>query len=168
MGLFLYIWEIFKSKTMKKLVFLIALCSVFHSYGQTTIYNSTSKMDSLDNIYQALATDTFPGLTQKCYPEYSKLVKGLGTHLSANDFYWENDCKIYTKFHSNTEGEIDLFMYRLLGFSLSEEKEERFNQLLTSYFSENIFDLEKSASVPFSMGGCNSFRAPKKETETKN
>ncbi len=153
---------------MKKLVFLIAVCSVFHSYGQTIIYNSTSKMDSLDNIYQALVTDTFPGLTQKVVPEYSKLLKGLGKHLSNNNFYWDNDCKIYTKFHSNTEGKIDVFMYRFLGFSLSEEKEQEFNHLLKSYFSENEFDLEKPTSVPFSMGGCNSFRAPKKESETKN
>jgi hypothetical protein len=148
---------------MKRLLIFLFCFSLFSSYGQTVIYNSTSKMDSLDNIYQALVTDTFPGLTQKCHPEYSKLLKGLGKHLSANDFYWENDCKIYTKFHSNTDGEIDLFMFRFLGFSLSEEKEEKFNQLLTSYFTDNIFELAESASVPFSMGGCNSFKATKKE-----
>ena len=164
-GVFLYIWEIIKLKTMKKIVFLITLCSVFHSYGQTIIYNSTSKMDSLDAIYTPLVTDTFPGLNQQAVPEYSKLLKGLGKHLSSNDFYWENDCKIYTKFHSNTNGEIDLFIYRFLGFSLSEEKENEFNRLLKSYFVENKFDVEKSVAVSFSMGGCNSFKATKKETK---
>lgn len=150
---------------MRISLLLIVLCSAFLSYGQTTIYNDISKMDSLDVIYTPLTTDTFPGLNQKCYSEYAKLLKGLGKHLTSNDFYWENDCKIYTKFLSNNEGEIIVFMYHFLGFSLPEEKEEKFNQLITYYFAENKFNLEEAASVPFSMGGCNTFTATKPETK---
>ena len=125
-------------------------------------------MDSLDNLYQILITDTFPGLTQKVIPEYSKLLKGLGKHLSAHEFYWEKDCQIYIRFYSNTKGNVDIFMYQFIRFSIAPEAEEKFKYLVQTYFLENKFNLEQTASTSFSLGGCNSFRAPKEESETKN
>jgi hypothetical protein len=148
---------------MKKLLTFLFCFSLFSSYGQTVIYNSTSKMDSLDNIYQALVTDTFPGLTQKVVPEYSKLLKGLRKHLSTNDFYWESDYEIYARFFANAEGNVEIFLCRFLGSSISDAKEKEFNGLLKSYFSENKFDLDGTVSMPFSVGGCTSFKATKKE-----
>ena len=147
---------------MKKLIAFILCFVAFTTFGQTLILSNGDSSDSLDIVYTPHIADAFPGISQKAYPEYAKILKGLGKHLSANEFYWENDCKIYTKFHFNTNGEVVIFRYNLLGFSLSEKKETEFNRLLKSYFAENKFDLEKPSTIPFSMGGCNSFLATKK------
>jgi hypothetical protein len=147
---------------MKKLLTLLLCFVAFTTFGQTLIFNNDDSSNSLDIVYTTHIADTFTGLTQKAYPEYAKILKGLGKHLSNNEFYWENDCKIYNKFHFNTNGEVVIFRYNLLGFSLSEEKEQEFNRLLKSYFAGNKFDLEKPSAIPFSMGGCNSFLATKK------
>jgi len=142
----------FSSNITKKLFFFIVCLSTIHSYGQITIYNNLNKLDSLTLTYQVLTTDNFPGTDQEYYPEYSKILKGIGKHLSENDFYWEEERKIYCHFYFSTKGEADVFIYKLLRFYLSPEKEARFNILLSSYFAKHNIILEKESSTAFSMG----------------
>ena len=152
---------------MKKIVFLITLCSVFHSYGQVKIINNPNpeKMDSLDNLYQTLITDTFPGINQRVVPEYSRVLEKLEEHLTANDFYWDNNYKIYARFYADRKGNIETFLYQFSEESISDSREKELNRLLKSYFLENKFDLEKAVAIPFSVEGCTSFKATKAETK---
>lgn len=152
---------------MKKLFIFLFCFSLFSAYGQVKIIDNPNpeKMDSLDNLYQTLITDTFPGLTQKVVPEYSRVLQELRDYLTTNDFYWDKNYKIYARFYADTKGDIETFLYQFSEDSISDSKEKELNRLLKKYFAENKFDLEGEVSLAFSVGGCTSFRETKPETK---
>ena len=111
-------------------------------------------MTELDSLYPNAVNvnpDTyavFRGKEEEFGQAYREFIIALAKYLNENDFIWGEPKRCFNKIYFNENGEVDYFLFNFKPGTLSEEKQERFAELLESFKKE--YKIQIKTERPFS------------------
>ncbi len=139
---------------MKRLIFLLLLFSGSVVGAQSRVLKFSEAKDlgisseTLDKTYKS-AVHSDPKLAvfkseseqtklQKAYVEF---FQSFGKFLSENNFHWETKTRCFNRIYMQKDGSVDYFLFDFSKNPLSDEKENRFRELLSEFLKTHKFPI---------------------------